>query len=215
MTRDQAVAVIKRGLGFITTTEQDDNIVSALQSAQRLLEKGRSLPLFLLQEDETAALSSGSNAVSFPTGFLREKQEERFHFTDSDTNAVIYLEKVTLEEGNARFATDDAGKPRAYAVRKDTFVFYPDQDAAYTLYWSYFKRGTELTSNVENEWLDDSTGEPEILIGRAGMLLAEDMKNPTAYQKFQSMYQTAWMGAFADDILRADEADPIRVGGRL
>ena len=49
MLRDVAVADIQKALGF--RTDQYDNCVAALQTAQRLLERGRTLPYFLLEEE--------------------------------------------------------------------------------------------------------------------------------------------------------------------
>ena len=80
MTRDDAVTFIKFNLGNRTGTELDAAIIARLAQAQRLLEQGRSLPYFLKLEDQVFVLPPGGADVPFPTGFLREVQDETFHY---------------------------------------------------------------------------------------------------------------------------------------
>jgi|SRR3990167_5553359 len=210
-TRATAVSRIQRGLGF--RTDLEDEIVDALKEAQRLLERGKSLPYFLLGEDQTLTVASGSADVSLPTGFIREKQDEPLRFTDSDNN-LIKLEKVSLDVGVTRFADVDAGKPQAYALRKSAIKFFPTRDTAYSLTWSYFVAADELTTDITNAWL---TNAPEVLVGAAGMIISSDLgaNGEKAMAKFQQMFNIAWAGVFAEGVLREDENKPVIVGGRL
>lgn len=215
MDRSAAVARIQRGLGF--RSDLDTEIVSALQEAQRFLEIGRTLPKFLLQEDQTLTLTSGTNAVSLPTRFIREYVQEPLRYEDTSVTpaTVTVLEKMTLEEARLKYIAADAGKPVAYVRRQSTLDIYPTPDDDYALTWSYFQGGVVLSSDVENAWLATPTGSPETLIGRAGMIMAEDLVYAEGYAKFSKMYQEAWAGLRARDILAEEEADPVIVGGRL
>lgn len=214
MTRSEAIARIQRGLGFRSDLETE--IISALQEAQRYLEKGRSLPRFLLQEDQTLALPSGSANVSLPTGFIREKRDEGLRYVNSTTQKTVTLEKLSLNIAVERFYGEDAGKPLAYVLRAEAITFYPERDTAYSLTWSYYKRSVSLATEVSNnEWLDEDTGAPEALIGRAGMIVAEDLGNAPALEKFAKMHAVSWAGMLADSILVDEEAQPLIVGGRL
>lgn len=212
MIRSLAVARIQRGLGF--RSDLSDEIISALQEAQRLLERGRSLPEFLLQEDQSFAVASGTAEAAVPTGFLREKQGETFRYTNS-ADELLFLEKMELSKAKEKFATSTPGGPLAYVLRKETVAIFPERDTSYTLTWSYYKKATALTSDIENEWLSETTGAPEALIGRAGMLIAEDLKNADALAKFQRLYTEGWLGNLASDITRQEEGYPLYMGGRL
>jgi hypothetical protein len=217
MTRDEAVAFIKFGLGNRTDTGLDTAIVDRMKQAQRLLEQGRSLPFFLKLEDQTFSLPSGSVDVPFPAGFLREVQDETFHYTNTQTasNNVIYLQKVDPREGNTEVFTTpvDPGRPRAYAIMKAGFRFFPMRDTTYSLLFSYYKTAGTLDSNVaDNAWLVNA---PDVLIGRAGALIAEVIAHDRAKAAFDQQFMIAWQSAFAEGILREEENDPLMLGGRL
>lgn len=212
MLRSVAIARIKRGLDFRTGTDDDDNIILQLQESQRLLEKGKDLPRFLIEEDDTLTVTEGTADVAIPTGFLREVDEEGFHYVDSTTDETVWLEKLSYEEAKRRFSESDPGRPIAYAIRKDTFAFFPERDADYDLTWSYYKAADVLSTDVENAWLANN---PEALIGHAGMVYARDLNNQGAQQRFMQMYQEAWSGQFAEDVERERDNDPLFMGERL
>lgn len=211
MIRSLAVSRIQRGLGY--RRDQEENIILALQEAQRLLERGTSLPYFLLQEDEALSITSGSAALSLPTRFLREKTDERPHLTVS--NSTYFLEKVDFDVATERFQNVVSGKPLAYALRKASVLVWPTRDTTYTSYWSYYKGAVPLTSNVENEWLEEEYGAPEVLIGAAGLIVGRDLRIPQAVEIFTSMLAIGWKGMFADGILREEENLPTHIGGKL
>lgn len=210
-TRSTAVARVQRGLGF--RTDLEDEIIDALQEAQRTLERGKSLPYFLLQEDQTLAVASGSADVSLPTGFIKEKEDEPLRYTDSDGN-LIKPEKLPLDIGTARFLSADAGKPIAYVLRKAGITFFPERDTDYSLTWSYYKAADVLTTDITNDWL---TYAPEVLVFAAGVIVAADMgaSGEKTLQKFQALYKTAWDGMFANMIERELENKPLKMGSRL
>jgi hypothetical protein len=210
MTRDEAVSFIQYELG--NRSDLTEEIITRLQSAQRLIEQGRTLPYFLMQEDASLALASGSADISFPTGFLREVQDETFHFTSDDDEAV-YLEKMVLQEGEQRFVDEDAGQPIAYAIRKTAWRFWPSRDTAYTLTYSYYKSATSLVTNAsDNAWLVYA---PEILIGKAGAAIAHVIGHERAAIRLGGMEAEGWRGAMAETIMREEENDPSSLGARL
>lgn len=217
MDRDTAVARIQRGLGF--RDDLVDEIVASLQEARRLLETGRSLPSFLLQDEQTLAVPAGTANVDLPDGFIREWQEQPLRYTSaSDANKVVFLEKLDYKIGEARFPPDtDPGAPLAYSILSNSIKFWPaERDVAYTLRWAYYKHSIELSSNVaDNEWLDEDVGAPEALIGRAGMIIAADLEDTGSLQKFSSMYSIAWNGITTEDELNDEENRPLAMGSRL
>lgn len=213
MDRDTAVARIKRGLDFRTGTTQDAAIVLQLQESQRLLEKGKELPRWLIEEDDTLSVTSGTAEIALPAGFLKEVDGETFQYYDDSADEWVLLEKMTLNEAKTRFAQSDAGRPVAYVLRKTTVAFYPERDDDYALTWSYYKAADELTTGgTENVWLEFN---PEVLIGHAGMVFARDLGNDRAEKRFTQMFVEARAGQIAEDVEREWENDAPTMGGRL
>jgi len=212
MLRSLAISRIKRGLDFRVGSTDDDNLVLQLQESQRLLEKGKDLPRFLIEEDATLVATSGDAEIALPERFLRELEESEFQYYDSEVAEWVTLEKVSINEGRTRFADASSGKPQAYTLRKATIVFWPERDTDYTMTWSYYKAADLLDSDIENAWLEHN---PEALIGHAGMRYAADLGNEAARLRFEAMYTEAWSGQFAEDVERDRDNDPIYMGGRL
>ena len=212
MTRDEAVASIQFDLG--ARTDLFDQIVAKLQRAQEAFEMGHTLPWFLKEEDASLVLPAGSADVAFPTGFLQEcSQDEAFHFTSVDDAALVYLEKLPVRIGNARFVSTSAGPPVAYAIRKSGWKFWPARDTSYTLTYSYFKSGTSLATNaVDNAWL---VRQPDLLIGKAGADIATIFGDTVRAQMFQARFRDAWLATFGDTVMRDEENYNLSMGSRL
>ena len=218
MTRDEAIAQIQQGLGF--RSDRQNEIVNALQQAQRLLELGRTLPNFLIARRQTLTIDAGTGALTLPTGFLRlfeePEMEGAIFLLDENDNEYYALERVNRGTTLRRFTDSDPGKPIAYSLEGKSgavLYVYPERDVEYSASWGYYQSGGELSTNSStNLWLVNN---PEALIGRAGMLIAEDLRNGTAYAKFEKLYTNAWASGFADDI-QSDEADaPLSMGELL
>ena len=69
MTRDEAVARIQEGLGFRSSLSSV--IIARLKEEQRDLERGKTLPPFMLLEGQTLSLTASINFVALPATFLR------------------------------------------------------------------------------------------------------------------------------------------------
>lgn len=198
MDRDTAVSHIKEGLGF--RTDLDDRIVLRLQRVQDLLEQGKTLPWFLIEEGVTIAVTAGNDAT-IPDGFIREVEyEHALHYRESLTTAPVYLRKVGYDEGLDEYGdASDGDVPVAYSIRKTTFRLFPRTTAAVTLYWDYYKRADPLTSNIENPWLANS---PWLLIGNAGASIAKTLRNKGAESEFTEVAQAAWDAVMKENALR-------------
>lgn len=213
MTRDEAVALIQEGLGF--TTQREDSIILRMKQTQRKLERGRTLPWFLKTLDATTTATSGSAAISLPANFNREVEREQFHFIDpNDPASVVWLEKMTLEEAVTRFVDTDAGVPSAYVIRdKSQVLVYPERDDDYDLTWSYYVNDEEIgNGGSENLWL---TYAPDLIIGGAGTLMAQDLRDQRAEAKFQQIFNSSWAEMFSDGQAIEEDNDPLYIGGRL
>lgn len=195
MTRDEAVAQIKRGLTFRVGTVVDSDIESELREAQRRVERGEALspagrrvplPWFLKVYDQTLTIAAASDEVNLPDNFLAEDDAEGPYYTPDSGSYPTYLRKWSPEGPNK--TRSDFTAPAFYQIRKTTMKVFPAPDNETTLYWSYYAKDSLLDSNIENEWLKEV---PTLLVGLAGQEIAMDMKNASAVEKFSAMYGRA------------------------
>lgn len=206
MLRSVAVSRIQQGLGF--RSDLADAIVDALQEAQREFEIGATLPWFLVEEDATVATTASSHSIAYPSGFLRLVEEEGPYYTDA-TTGLRYLEIRPYDEMLKYYTDYEAGAPRALSIRKGQIDVFPLPDAAYTITLSYYKAAEVLDSDIENAWLANV---PDLLLNRAGMLIAEDLEHSVAYQKFERKF-VFWRQKYLSEIAwRADQNLPRQMG---
>lgn len=206
MDRDTAIQRIQRGLGF--RTDLSSEIALAMQEQQRLLELGKTLPWFLLQEDQILTLPVATRSVNLPTGFIR-MEDEGFFYTSTEDGEIEVIRRPYAEARDF-YADRDAGGPEAYSLRKTSFYFFPEPDTGYSLTYSYYKQADVLTTNVENAWLAYA---PEVLIGAAGVSIATDVRDATAVQTFTALY-TVGMNALMAEIAAREENNMPRALGR-
>lgn len=211
MDRAAAIVQIRQGLGF-RDAARNDEIIQRLQQAQRLLEKGKTLPEFLRVSDEPLLVPQGDAVLDLPDRFIRVAEPPVY--IAEDTLSRYALERVDRRVGMTRFPSVSASYPTAYRIDPGdiSLWIYPARDRDYTLTWSYYQGGQILDADIENVWLAEN---PDILIGKAGMLMAEDLRNAAALTKFTKLHQEAWVSGFADDEQdRASDA-PLYMGENL
>ena len=86
VTRSEAVRRINDGLGFRPDGHSlEPKIILRLQEAQRDLELGKTLPRFLIREDQTVVLLAGAHTALLPSDFIREDDDNRLHFFNVQT----------------------------------------------------------------------------------------------------------------------------------
>jgi hypothetical protein len=210
MNKTQALARIKRGLGFMTGTSRDSAIIDAMQEAQRELETGKTLPKFLLQEDQPLAVLAGASSAPLPTGFIRQFDDERLHFLPVDSDLTQFLNRKLYIDGVLAYRRNDAGvliareaAPQIYVIRKSTIDFLSPMDRDYNFLWSYYKHDVTLDTVDENGWL---TNAPEWLIGEAGKRIAADMRDAVAVTLFKEMALVG-QSSYLREIVANEEAD--------
>lgn len=202
MTRDEAVARVQQDLGF--RSDRSTEIISRLQEAQRLHERGLTLPSFLLLEDQTLSLTAGDPVVDLPDDFLRRSPNKpRFTPTNEKTT---FLTWKNFDVARQTFFDSESEHPQIVTLRKDTLIFYPTSDVDLTIYWDYYKKDDLLTTNIENLWLANA---PEILWGWAGIQIAQALRNKAAYDLFTATYKTAVTRWFQETVLEEQEDDMI------
>lgn len=185
MTRDEAVALVKQGLGF--KTAMDSAIITTMKACQTNLELGPTKPWFLLSEDATYTTVAGERRIPLPPDFLEEYEEGAIYYAPTDGDEIP-LTKDISEQLRSVYASTSSGTPEAYALVGNYFQLYPTPDDAYLLRMKYYQRATILNSNLENEWLKWA---PNILIGQAGSQIAAGIRDWKAKETFDSMAQGA------------------------
>ena len=186
MLRSEAVERITDGLGFRSSLA--DRAVARLKEAQRFMEQGKSLPWFLIQEDQALSLLSTTNTVALPDDFIREVDYETMRFTATGNTYPTFVKRKSFDDAIQAYGGTDSDHPLVYALRGTTLYFFPTADSDYDLTWSYYAKDDVLDTDIENAWLREA---PEVLIGLAGMRLARDIRDKEAVAIFQPMYVEA------------------------
>lgn len=207
-----AVQRIKDGMGFISGTAYDARILLRLQEAQRDLEKGKTIPEFLLIEDATTVLAAAAHTTTKPTGFMRMKDTERFHFTTSTSDVPVYLTRKYFDDAQiAQLREDNTPRaPSVYVIRKTVFDFINTADVAYTFTYSYYKNADLIALDAENLWLANAS---DWIIGKAGKRLALDARNKSGVELFSMLEQEGRAAVFGEDLASEDADGPVVMGG--
>jgi hypothetical protein len=208
MIGDQAVARIQQGLGFMN--RQASVILSRLQEAQKDFEKGKTLPKFLLQEDQTLTLLTGTSSVNLPAGFLRVDDDALPHYIDATNQTATFISIVRSFTEALRSNYDpDSNAPRVAVIRKSKIDFINEVSSTYTLTWNYYKADDVISGASENQWLANAT---DWIIGEAGYRMASDVHNVEAMAKFDRLRTQGRAAVFADIIASEEQSGPIMMG---
>lgn len=209
MNRSEAVSIIKAGTGF--RINQDSTIIRALQTAQRDLEQGKSLPNFLLQFDAAITVTANNPAITLPTGFLRLHDDYDMYYLNSDGGRVFlprrnyteaYQAYVASGDEDDSPATSDSAYPQVVVYRnKTSAILIPTPTVGFTAYLTYYKAADLLDADIENVWLANSAN---YLIGMAGLHVAGPLRDKDAMTYFTTMLKagaSSHMGQIVEDEL--------------
>lgn len=207
MDRNTAITRVQQGLGFRTVLS--DTIALRMQEEQRDLERGKTLPKFLLVEDATLALLAGQTDVTLPADFLRRSDISLRYTPTSETNTKT-IPWRDFDEAYAAISEDsDAAGPKVAILRATVVRFLPEADVNYDIEFTYYAKGLVLSTNIENVWLANA---PELIIGGAGLRIAKDLRDKAAIELFGDMYKQARMTWFAETIVEEAEDGPMCLG---
>jgi hypothetical protein len=211
VTRTEAVRRINDGLGFRPDGHSlEPKIILRLQEAQRDLEKGKTLPRFLIREDQTITLLAGGHSALLPADFIREDDDNRLHFFNVSSDIAQYLKPKRYSDAVvANLREQGPIGPSVYVIRASTIDFITKADVNYTLTWNYFASDQILTVDVENGWLREA---PEWLIGEAGYRIAKDARDPDAVTLFDGLRTQGRAACFGDIIADEDAGGPYIMG---
>jgi hypothetical protein len=226
MLRSEAVQRINDAIGFRAAGNSlEDLIIRRLQEAQRDLEKGKTLPKFLLLEDQTLTLPANQHAVPLPAGFLRDVDSVGIRFASTigaSRPRPRFLKRVDVKDGINAMAfiaghvdetlPDQPRAPRVYAIRKNTIDFILTVTQTYNFVWDYYKAADVLFIDVENAWLANAS---EWLIGEAGIRVARNLGNQQAMADFDALRTAGRAAVFGEELASELSSGPIAMGGNL
>jgi len=218
LTMGDAVNRISEGVGFRASGHlQEPMFGRRLQEAQRDLERGKTLPRFLLLEDQTLFLAAGTHNITYPFGFLRDDDDNRIHYTPIGTNVPFYLTPMRYNDAvrvmSMRQRPDEphltTTAPLVYTFRNSDIDFITVADVDYTFNWNYYGQAAILNAFGDtNLWLQYA---PEWLIGEAGERVARSLRDADALAEFQEMKTKARAAIFGDQIAKEDMMGPLQM----
>ncbi len=192
MTRDEGVALIQEQLGF--RSDLATNIITNLKFAQITLEKGPTKPWFLVSEDSYIRTEAGEERLPLPSDFLQETDQAVLRYVPDDVSEETPerdLRKddydiLRLNYHDITTGVIETGPPEAYALIGEYFRIFPTPDDDYLIRQIYYASDTELSSNIENQWMKYV---PMLLIGKAGKQLASALRDSGALATFSQWEQ--------------------------
>lgn len=197
MLRSEAITIIKRGLGFRQT--QDQAIVAALQSAQRTLEKGKTLPTWL-GAGASLPVVAGNESVALPVGFLRFFEDELPYYLNSDNKRILLSVKRYDEAFDAygNITPTTGSYPKVIVmITKSLASLLPTPGVSFGLIVNYYRAADVLDSDIANKWLDNA---PDYIIGEAGMQIAMQLRDKDALSGFTAMRDRGRAAQLGDTI---------------
>lgn len=210
MTKAEAIQRINEGLGFRSIS--DAVITRRLIEAQRELERGKTLPQFLIQEDAEITLIQGAREIPLPDDFIREYDDGQTWTMRFMSDAAIPIRKVDLNSLLILRPPTDPGPPQYYVIRSQSLYFGRFADLTYTIAYSYYGHARTLLTNDTNAWTDDPSGY-DWLVGVAGYRLASDLRDAGAAKLFAEM-RAEGRAALLGEIVAQDDV-PQYVGSGL
>jgi hypothetical protein len=206
MLRSIAVQRVQAGLGF--TTALADQIILRMQEEQRDLERGKTLPKFLLVEDATLNLLTGTSSVNLPIDFLR-RSHNMLTYVPTGTTVARTIPWREKDEARKVYADNPPAGPHVAVLQTATIGFFPVADKNYPITWDYYAEDDLLTSDIENLWLANA---PELIIGGAGLRIAQDKRDKAAVDLFGNMYKQARITWLGETVVQESDDGPLLLG---
>lgn len=180
MTRDEARQQIQDMLGHRSDLVND--IERAFRYVQNSLESAATLPFFLRKVDDTFVTVAGENIIERPDDYIRLWDEDPFSLIF--TNESGAMKNVSLKKASQRALRQQYSSalyPMGFSEVGIQFQLFPVPTQEYPLIISYYAKDTPLVANIENMWLANL---PDLMIGRAGFIVATGIRDQNAQTLF-------------------------------
>jgi len=213
-----AVQRVNAALGFRPDGHSlESQIALRFAEAQDDLEMGKTLPKFLLQEDQPLVLALGAHTVNIPTGFARADDERPISYVISGSNRPKFLQQKRIyKDALDAYASSDFNTTgfKVYVIRNLVIDFIINAPSSTTFTWNYYKYADAFALGSENQWLAHKSAK-WWLIGEAGAKIAADLRDVNAKAIFDEMRQKGRAATFGDILAREDESGPLVMGADL
>jgi hypothetical protein len=191
MNLGQVKRIIAAQVGYSDYSDIDTLLEDSLDLAQRELEEDPTLyPWFLVEHNATLVTSAGVAYVALPNDFLRWVEDTTVLKLSDSTYSGFELDDYNALR--LAYAVDEDAMPQGASLVGTRVYFVPTPDAAYTYYYSYYKKAAEpsgLLDSATNEWL---TQQPQLLIAKAGVELAQALEHAGGIQYFSAKLQMTY-----------------------
>lgn len=209
MNFGEAVANVAKKLG--NRTDLNTSIQAEIQLAQAELEASRTLPWFLLQEELYTTVAADATSVGVPSDFLREYEGGALWIEDASTGKFTRLTKVHFDDLRSVEYDEEDTNPTYYALAGGNFYLAPPPAADTRLRIMCYRRAETLSDDADtNVWLDNN---PELLIAKAGMRMAQYLRSTELFAMFQSQYSENMSSQEQANVAREMENFEASMGG--
>lgn len=218
MLGSDAVKRVNDAIGFRPDGHSLEAVIARrFAEAQDELEMGKTLPRFLLQEDQSLVLALGAHTVNIPAGFARADDERPISYVVTGTSRPKFLQQKRIyKDAIDAFSGSDFTTTgfKVYVIRNTVIDFIINAPSTTTFTWNYYKYAAAFALGSENEWLAHKTAK-YWLIGEAGYRIAYDLRDANAKTLFDDMRQKGRAATFGDILAREDQGGPLVMGADL
>jgi hypothetical protein len=128
----------------------------------------------------------------------------------TDQSEYIELEKDDFDTLVRNFKDTISGPPEAFTLVGDYFRLFPLPDDDYLIQIMNYQRDDVLDSDIENKWLKHA---PDALIGSAGLLVAQAIRDKDAIGFFSQMQMRGMKQLYGQNELREHSNRTYQMGG--
>lgn len=208
MNRTEAVAQVQEVLGF--RTDLSDRIVTQIGIANTRLQLSATKPWWTIVMGSPLTITAENAEVAVPADFLEEYEEGGLQVYSEDDEKWYELDKNDLDELKGIYGLE-TGLPEGYALVGSTIQLYPIPDQVYDLKLDYYKKDDELSSGSStNGYL---TYVPEMIIGMAGLRIAQAIRDKEAITTFREMVAEARTELYRQNEQRKHSNANYQMGG--
>lgn len=155
--QDAMNLVMARLAGRSNATLRTDLLTEMNQVQSVTLEQGEILPWFLITTDATLALTIATRALSLPSNFLRELEEDTLVEIQDSTGVWNSMTKRTYEENRKQYDdADTSDLPRYYSIVGSEILVFPLPTVASPVRLRYFASQdvvADTATSTTNGWL--------------------------------------------------------------
>lgn len=226
MITSQALTRLRRGLGYLDSSEKAQELLDELNDVQQMLERGipsplnesaTFLPWFLMSEYASALTTPGEERVPLPSDYVGEYENCKVYIFDSSLAPEeqwkeLRKDDIDFLKANNPDDTTSSDSPSFYSYSGPYLRLRPAPQDVFTVKWIYGASDTVLTlsPDITNKWL---THCPHLLISAAGVPMAAKLRDASAQKYFAQRFSTERDVLYQDTLRRFITNDRPVMGG--